>query len=667
MQNNRIKLINLIAGCLFACIAISCGSYSNRIESVLALAGDNRMELEKVLEHYRDSTLKWKAAEFLLTNMQGLFVPDTAVIKDYEPFYQQCDSVRKLYKEKEGGRWNNLVDSLWGEFNAKGIAGRVRYVPLLQTATAQQMIKEIDLAFCAWRENAYTRDCPFEEFCEYILPFYRGRNFVPDDSRSSFYKLHQGFFSQGNRPFDEVLDSLLLPYKAIVYSSFNGTGVTAISCDALAKVGGGSCIEKGTFNSALLSSLGVPITMDFVPHWGNKEQGHSWNVLIRNGKHYAFDPFLLHDDWIYNRLYANRGVYELFGQGEFRAPKIYRRTYSNHLETTLLDKGVALKDIPPLFQDFKKIDVSSEYFDSTDVEVSLTESMPVDAKYAYLCVWSLKGWIPLQFGKIENGKAVFKGMGRNIVYMPAFYEHGNLRPAAMPLLLKEDGKTQLLDGSGQTVDSLVIRNVILATYTNKRYSECLKGTSIIGLGQYGERDILCKISGMLSEKRTVYSVNCDSCVRFIRMNLPADSVALGELSFYTGKGKVKSPRILSALQPLSKEMPEAIFDNFTSTCFRGKVKDRCLDIDLGEECKLTGIVIVPYMASQIFENSTYELFYWKDGDWLSLEKQDGGKKIELVFRNVPGNGLFRLKQYTVKDRKFDERIFVYKDGEVLWM
>ena len=59
-------------------------------------------------------------------------------------------------------------------------------------------------------------------------------------------------------------------------------------------MGGGTCVEKGVFNSLLFSALGMPITVDFVPLWGNRAGEHSWNVLVMNGKHYAFDPFVTH-------------------------------------------------------------------------------------------------------------------------------------------------------------------------------------------------------------------------------------------------------------------------------------------------------------------------------------------------------------------------------------
>lgn len=43
----------------------------DRLDMALEYAGDNRKELEKVLEHYRGDEMKYRAARFLIENMVG--------------------------------------------------------------------------------------------------------------------------------------------------------------------------------------------------------------------------------------------------------------------------------------------------------------------------------------------------------------------------------------------------------------------------------------------------------------------------------------------------------------------------------------------------------------------------------------------------------------------
>lgn len=664
---NRVNMYRvLFISVVFACFVMSCDRHCNLLEHALSIAGENRSELENVLEYYQDSALKLKAAQFLVTNMIGISIPDTISLIAYQPLYQECDSIKIRYKNTEKMRWESLVDSLWNMYQ-KNIPEQVKYTPLLKTITAKQLITEIELAFKSWKENELSKDCSFEDFCEYILPFSRGNCFVLDDSRSSFYQLYKGKFYRNNMKsiFAET-DSLLYIYKDIDFDIFGGANIPILSTKALMQMGGGLCTERGTFNSLLLSALGAPVTMDFVPHWGNRNSSHSWNVLIVKGKCYAFDPFWYSGNSIYNRLYGNTGAYDPNGYGEFRTPKIYRKTYSNHFESTLLNKGISQEDIPLLFRNFKKKDVSTEYFEAADVEVELTQIPPDGAKYAYLCVFDVKGWVPVQFGKIEHRKAKFQDMGKNIVYLPAYYKNGIVLPAAMPFWLKENGEIQLLDAPKNDRDSIVIRNIAPDAWVNAPFLNCMIGANIIGKSQSDSEDTLCHITDILPIRRTTYSMDTDSRYRFLRLNLPSDTIALGELSFYANQKKIPDVKITSTLQSMEKDCePELLFNEFAFIGYLGKAPQRVVDIDLGGEYSVTSVVVAPYVVSHMFPNSYYELFYWENA-WKSLEVQKGGKR-DLIFRNVPRNALLRLKQTTEVDFKLDERIFIYKDGEVIWM
>lgn len=659
----KIHLYVYFAVCFFF---MSCSRYGRRVEEALSFSGENRHELELVLKHYQDSTSKLEAAKFLISNMMGIYTPDIASLVEMQSFYQICESVKLQYKATQRERWAVLIDSLWDVYQKDKMPEK-KYTPLLKTVTAEQLIAEIELAFCSWKENVFTKDCSFDDFCEYILPLYRGNSFVLDDTRLRFYQLYKGqFYTDEKKNIFAETDSLLSYYKNIEFDTFYGSNIPILSAGALMQVSGGRCPERGTFNSLLFSALGIPIAMDFVPAWGNRNGSHSWNVLLIKNKCYAFDPFWNRYNWVFTQLYSNTGIYDPNGLREFRTPKIYRKTYSTHLETTLLDKGVSIRDIPPLFLNFKKKDVSAEYFEAVDAKVKLTEMSPEDTQYAYLCVFDLKGWVPVQFAKIVHKEAVFKDMGKNIVYLPAYYKNGQVLPAAMPFLLDAEGEVRSLNISEDLRDSIIVRNIVPEAWKNRDYLNCMVGTSVIGWNKGGGEDTLCQISALLPIKRTTHKVNTNSCYRFLRLNLPSDSIALGELSFYTSKDKIEKVKITSALQSLDRNCtPELLFDNSMSTCYRGKTKTGFVEVDLGKEYLITSIVVVPFVMSQIFRNSSYELFYWEN-EWKSLDIQEGGKSC-LIFKNVPRNALLRLKQSTKVDRKIDERIFIYKDGEVIWM
>ena len=82
----------------------------------------------------------------------------------------------------------------------------------------------------------------------------------------------------------------------------------------------GSCDDKAWYNCLQLSALGMATAIDFVPEWGNRSGGHSWNCVIVNGETHPFEPFWDADRWKYKRIYNNEGFDLLWGR--FRLPKV---------------------------------------------------------------------------------------------------------------------------------------------------------------------------------------------------------------------------------------------------------------------------------------------------------------------------------------------------------
>ena len=63
-------------------LAVSCTRYPSAVERTLRFAGENRVELERVLERYRESgeEEKYRAACFLIGNMGGHGRPGAAQV-----------------------------------------------------------------------------------------------------------------------------------------------------------------------------------------------------------------------------------------------------------------------------------------------------------------------------------------------------------------------------------------------------------------------------------------------------------------------------------------------------------------------------------------------------------------------------------------------------------
>jgi hypothetical protein len=247
---------------------------------------------------------------------------------------------------------------------------------------------------------------------------------VLDHSRDTFYLRHADYFRSDTVYFQDRIDSLLYMYHEIKHIIYASADIPVYSIQTLEQIRRGMCEHRCWYNVQLLRSLGVPSAVDFVPGWGNRNAAHSWNVTIINNESYAFEPYWDLDRWKYKRIYNNRTFDKLCGR--FRLPKVFRKTFSIHKDGPVGDKKVTLGNIPPLFRSLTITDVSTEYFDTTHVRLEISNPIPEDTYYAYLSVFDCQKWVPVQWGKIQQQEAVFKGMGRDIVYMPVFYRNYEL-------------------------------------------------------------------------------------------------------------------------------------------------------------------------------------------------------------------------------------------------
>ena len=98
------------------------------LDFALRYAGENRVELEKVLDHYRNDSLKYRAAVFLIGNMP------------YHYFYTgaQLDSLRQGYRwmQRTGLSAKAVKHKLWktfGEPDVRSIGGEPPYATIPET------------------------------------------------------------------------------------------------------------------------------------------------------------------------------------------------------------------------------------------------------------------------------------------------------------------------------------------------------------------------------------------------------------------------------------------------------------------------------------------------------------------------------------------------------
>lgn len=651
---------------LVVCCTFSCAERNEILNYTLARSGANRSELEYVLEHYKDSGLKYDAARFLLEHMPECYGADSTTLRVLRSLYIKYDSINQVHGYNVNKEWGKSIDRLDNEhtqfYSSIVAAEDLKYIK------ANYLIKEIDRSFNAWKANAYSRDYTFEDFCEYILPYRRLNGLVMDDARDTFYHRHVGqFYNRMDRTIQEETDSLLYEYRRLTHSAHSGISIPILQAKTFEYLRHGLCMHRCWFNSLLLSSLGIPVAIDFVPAWGNRNNSHSWNVIPSNGNSDAFEAFWDNDRWKYKYIYNNQNIDYLWGK--FRLPKVYRHTYSNHLEGPVADKDMLWEDIPELFQNTKQKDVSDEYFDTQDVTLKLSDSIPYGMRYAYLAVFGYQQWHPVQWGKIlDDGTVTFRDMGKDIVYMPIFYRQKQVIPAALPFKLDKDGNIrQLYDNQIREKIHLRIIKGAPVHDSNRLHFNRMRGVRWMGVSDGGTQEELYLWKDSLALQKSRATVSPQLPYRKVRMILPEDTISLGEVAFYTREGRISNVKVMTNIQTFSASEHEYMLtDGIEATACQGLVPQRYIDFDLGEAYFLTEIELYPYLKSELTEGN-FELLYWDSGHWNSIGVKTANGSGYLTFDNVPVNALMMLKNRNKGWESFSsERTFLYKEGSICW-
>lgn len=403
---------------IFIAIVIAL-STSERLHNVLELAGENKSQLQAVLDHYENlgETQKYDAACFLIENMAGhnyaelLFFneQDEVVPFDslsYENYDQASEAMHALEKEHGAIRYGkgNVVDDV-------------------QTITSEYLINNIDLAFQAWQTNPWASHLSFEDFCEYVLP-YRGSNEPIESWRGELMETFATIETELTNPEDPFEIGRLLEQKANAIIGFDPIFYLHPTDQGFAEMkqrGLGRCEDITNMQIYARRAGGVAVASDYTPLWAKAGNNHAWSVIIGpDGRGYA--P-------IHNV-----------------AAKVYRKTYSEQLDSlgAKLEEG---EQAPRWLKGMYYKDVTPSY--GSVSEITLPMQAYPDENYGYICVFNSGSWGPIHWSDLKYGYANFSDMGRDILYMPAYFVDGTLIETEVPLILHKNGTVEKLAGGGK--------------------------------------------------------------------------------------------------------------------------------------------------------------------------------------------------------------------------
>jgi len=416
----KFNITIYVIGCL-SLILFKCNNYPEGIEEVLKLAGNNRIQIEQAIEHYKDEkdSLKLKALYFIIKQLS----------------YYGTLHYRFLNSEKEEielGNWDykNPPEALAYLKKNKLIFHKDSISADIKRITKDYLVKNIDLTFYAWQNYPWTKELSFKELCENILP-YKINGEPLNDWRSFYFEKHKlelDSLTKVNASSETVCFWLNDRYKKKWIKSASVIPVPYLSYEKIEYLGGGTCDHLAKNAIQLMRACGIPLNLDVVPLHGRINGGHTYNSLYqRDAKKFIFfSP--------YERDPERR---------DWRAPRIFRQSFALH-EQPILDI-VERKDLPPgLLGSPYYYDVTEQYFPTMDVEVKV--KVKSKGKIAYLCTYSDGEFKSTNiWGIVEKNKATFKNVTKELLYFPMFYFNKVFINASDPFILRDNGSIITLD------------------------------------------------------------------------------------------------------------------------------------------------------------------------------------------------------------------------------
>ena len=441
----------------------------------------------------------------------------------------------------------------------------------------------------------------------------------------------------------------------------------------------GTCLEKSTYKIAALRANGIPAALNMVPCWGNSQYPHSW-VEIIGSKQFGmiYDntqrPFLTKDDIKIDGMFW-RDVYQskidmfpstITIQYCRTAPKVYRYNYRIQPHSLAI---LSKEEIPPLFKNPGIQDITDQYVVCEDIEVPLwNEKHPKE--YVYLCCYDIIGWNPVCWGRPEGSKVRFPKMGVNMLYLPAYYNDGEIRPAGDAFILTREGKLRKLLPDFEKAESS-------ATFYSK--VPYRMNTALQAAGTIGTRFYVCNKKD-LSDRSLIYSIeNPPFYVDSFRISVSQKYrylicdfqetqplgyfYAIAEIKVFGGDGQQFSGE-WGGNEGTKGHGLDLVTDQDRVSYYQPDQfqKDQFVVLDLGEPKQIAKVEFYPRNDdNKIVTGELYELFYW-DKKWISLGKQYA-EDNKLIYQNIPRESIFRIHNHT---RGKEHRPFTYEGGKQVW-
>ena len=646
---------------VIALLFTSCSEDSRMLRDALKAAGDNRIELETVLEHYRtvdNDPQKLAAAEYLIANMPAHYS------------YRNMDAMNDFYDKALDILCTGTVE--WQRDTLRDIGDKYYaraaqdLVSDVEVMTSEYLIYSIDKAFEQWKAQPWSKHLTYEEFRDWLLPykvterqsFDAWRDILPQHYTDSLSKLpptdvaRNTIYGAIETVRNEIHEKELAMKFVIFWKDRNG--LPFLSADTWVKMTYGDCRNFVDMGVGTFRSLSLPCCVDRVPLWGRNNNGHSWYVFLSDQGR---------EERTINSLIEPAGK-QFFPSDRF--PKVLRVSYTINRRVMKYKKTAK----HPYQFDLCEHDITDHYNVTSDIDVKLFDHARPKDKYVYIGMFSAvsqDSWKVLDFGTVSRGKAHFQKMGRNMMYIALDYDGEVFTPISNPFILHPNGDLEYI-----TCDNSDTRSVTLKRKYYQSLNDMSKRCRILGAR------IQCSNRSDFKDARTIYTIQTTDIPDKIQLDaagkyrywryMSPDSTygSIAELGFFDKDGQILTGKPIANAEANPDTIPLA-FDNGWLTNFEVSLNPsgNWVGMDFKTPKSVASFRIIPRSDdNDIHPGQKYELRYLSPrGIWKSLGRKTAVDNV-LQYDNVPVNCLLWLKNHSGGT---EERPFIYhSNGDIEW-
>lgn len=556
----------------------------------------------------------------------------------------------------------NLIEQYSLTNTHTGTSGHIsyEYVPDYINLNADSIIHTIDYTYSIWEKTPWQHEYTQSQFFEYILP-YR----VATEPLEYYWKWDIPRWLELSSDAESILTfAQSINNKIRINISPQSWGNLPMKYSATVSGQYGKCDDRAILTTMAMRSLGIPAAFEFVPWWGDNNNGHSFcSVIMPDGSVAVFQSpdndgdngFMMH-----------------------KTAKIYRKTYAAQ-RNSILYKNKDTESIPSLFSDFRILDVTTLHgIGQRDLNIPIKSR--IQSKIAYLTLFSPNGWYPIAYAKNRghktqftavgdgtdnNGKISVSGenIGDGILYLPALCVNDEMIPAAQPVIVSPQGIRKI--APGEEAETVILNRKYPRLKRVIKFADQMIGGVFEGANKSDFSDAceLYSITDSPASHLQRIDIPAIQPFKYIRYRKPSGAFCLGELKAYDDTGSQIGGHPIAPPVIAEEDDLKNIYDGDPLTYF---AIDGGLDlwtgIEFNRQARVAQIEFCPRNDdNQVSPGDEYELFYW-DNEWRSL-----GRKTATDFRieydNVPVGALLWLRDLT---RGREERPFTYENQNQIW-